>query len=215
MTYTLDLNGTRYELTKDFKEAIEERARLEYKKNFDFSCWWKTEDGDPVLVIETTGVMVPWDRMDELEMQPNPQQQGMGRMHFGVTPHRFDEVPSPGGQDPNKLPQKPERIDEPMMVMWIPRHPQTEVTWDAGETIAPMDSWVEWNVQEKADQPRPSKSKQNSHDSFESLCELHGCEVVGRASPSNDIENEVSGSVERKGEKAFEDGRFGGGHWNV
>jgi len=265
--YTIDVNGKRYELSNEFKESLERRAELEYEDNPEFSCWWMVatesgewlardhDAGDPVLVIETTGPMVPWDRIDQLEMRmdprsvhepnsgssvddgqedterdagngmaevkppedepdPTPRDVDFGRTHFGLTPHRFEEVPHPGGEDPNKVPPKPERLDEEMMVMWVPRHPDVDVTWSAGEAISPMSNRVEWNVQEKANQPRPSKNKQNSHDAFESLCRIHDCEKIGEYTPSNDIP-ESAGQVERKGEEAYENGRYGGNNWGA
>jgi hypothetical protein len=269
--YNIDVNGKRFELNDEFKESLERRAEIEYEDNAEFSCWWMVatesgdwlsrddhEAGDPVLVIDTTGPMVPWDRIDQLEMrmdprsgpessrdsqpadvsdepdetdagngmaemkppedeppEPGPRDVNFGRTHFGLTPHRFEEVPSPGGDDPDKIPAKPERLDEPSMVMWVPRHPDVDVTWGAGEAMMPMSSRVEWNVQEKADQPRPSKDKRNSHDAFESLCNIHNCEKIGEYTPSNDIPKEVSGQVERKGEEAYEEGKYGGDNWSV
>lgn len=248
--HTLDVNGTRYQLNEEFREAVQERAKREYADNPRFSCWWKVEDGDSILVIETAGKNVPWDRLDHLEMKMNPQGpeledpevepddtedidsgNGMveqdppenpstrdvnfGRTHFKLTPHRYEEVPSPGGDDPDKVPTEPEEVDGEMVVMWVPRHPDVDVSWSAGDAMLPVDSWVEWNVQEKADQPRPAKDKINSHDAFESLCRIHDCEVVAEAQPSNNISGEVSGSVERKGEEAFENGRRGGNNWNM
>jgi len=250
--YTIDINGKRYELSEQFRESLERRAELEYEENPVFSCWWKVDDDDPVLVIETEGIMVPWDRLDQLEatmprqiddaqimddaddeaeeldsgngmktLPPEDEQprrtskEIFGRTHFSLTPHRYEELPQPGGDDPDKIPPAPERVgDEPQMVVWVPRHPDVEHTWGAGEAIAPMASWVEWNVQKRADQPRPNKEKPNSHDSFESLCRIHDCEVIGEYTPSNDIPEGTSGSVERKGEEAFEEGRFGGDNWS-
>jgi len=254
--YTIDVNGKRYELSNEFKESLEQRAELEYEKNKQFSCWWMvaTESGewldrdhnagDPVLVIDTVGPMVPWDRLDQLEMEMNPPQHpeemepigetedtdsgnGMaemkppeedvnfGRTHFALTPRRYEEVPSPGGHNPEKIPVKPERVDGEMMVMWVPQHPAIDVTWSAGEAITQMATRVEWNVQEKADQPRPSQDKQNSHDAFESLCRIYDCEKIGEYTPSNDIPEGVSGQVERKGEKSYEEGRYGGDNWGM
>lgn len=248
--HTLDVNGKRYRLNEEFREALQGRAEREYSDNPRFSCWWKIEDGESVLVIETAGTNVPWDRIDHLEMKMDPTSpeladpqnepeesddidsgNGMveaeppnnpstrdvdfGRTHFSLTPHRYEEIPSPGGDDPDKVPAEPEELDEEMMVMWVPRHPDVDVSWSAGDAMVPVDSWVEWNVQEKADQPRPSKDKINSHDAFESLCRMHDCKVVAEAEPSNNIDQEVSGSVERKGEDAFKEGIRGGGHWNV
>jgi len=265
-TYTIDVNGQRYRLNESFRSAIERLARNEYNGNKQFDCWWTTAQrslyddddvwnekghsrGDPILTIETAGVMVPWDRLDQLESQMNAEiidpndepgdemddidsGNGMktvppedvsppskddifGRRHFSLTPPQFNEVPNPGGEDPNKIPPKPiEMGDEPQMVLWIPRHPDVDHTWGAGEAIAPMHSWVEWNVQRKANQPRPEQGKSNSHDAFESLCRIHNCERIGEAKPSNDIP-ETAGQVERKGERAYEDGRYGGGNWSV
>jgi hypothetical protein len=265
--YTIDINGKRFKLNEDIRNALQERAESAYSENPTFSCWWQIareenytdeawaenihEEGDPVLVIETDGPMVPWDKLDQLEatmpQQVDPSHDaefvderedvdsgsGMksippeekkttrsskdifGRTHFALTPHRYEEVPSPGGDEPDKIPPKPEEIDGEMMVMWLPRHPDIEHTWGTGEAMVSMSSWVEWNVQQRANQPKPDAEKENSHDSFESLCQIHDCEVIGEYTPSNDIPEGISGSVERKGEKAFEDGRFGGGNWDM
>lgn len=243
--YTIDLNGKRYKLSEDFREAIEERARREYEKNDSFSCWWSIanpenyadeewrenihEKGDPILTIETNGVMVPWDRLDKIEADMGDDAGGMlfenaesvspeemfGRTHHSITPHDFEKVPEPQATDPEKIPPKPEELgDDPELVMFLPRHPDVEHTWSAGEAIAPMSTWVEWNVQQKANQPRPRKDKDSSHDAFESLCKIYDCEVVGQYTPTSEIPKE-SGQVERKGEEAYEDGKYGGGHWNV
>jgi len=187
--YTVTLNGSTYQLNNSFRESLEKRARSEYSKNKTFSCWWSVaqepdpndpsyeqakkqwennihEAGDPILTIETDGVMVPWDDLDKLEadmprkiaeQQPDDEPKeideggGMktvdrdtprktnneifGRNHFALTPHRFEEVPSPGGDDPEKIPQEPEKLDESMLVLWVPRHPDVDHTWGAGEAV--------------------------------------------------------------------------------
>lgn len=234
--YTIDLNGKRYSLTQDFLNALQTRAQHEYSENRRFSSWWDVaseenydtdvwrdsihEEGDPVLTIETTGVMVPWERLDQLEarmpgedMKRN-EAEIFGRTHFSLTPHRFEEVPEPGGDDPNKIPTKPEEVDGAEMVFWLPNHPEVKHTWGAGEALAPMTSWVEWNVQQRANQPQPDKDKNNTHDRFESLCRIHDCEVVAEYTPSNSVPEGPSGSVKRKGESSFTDGRYGGSNWN-
>ncbi|EGQ44292.1 MAG: hypothetical protein J07AB43_00580 [Candidatus Nanosalina sp. J07AB43] len=102
------MNGTLYNLNESIRESIQDRARREYEENETFSCWWKvaspeqydTEDewnetvhesGDPVLVIETMGVMVPWERLDRLkpetiqEDEPDnssDEDDGKDRTHF-------------------------------------------------------------------------------------------------------------------------------------
>lgn len=248
-TYTLDVNDRRYALTNTFREAIEERARLAYEDNPRFSCWWQVSDGDPILVIETMGTTVPWDRLDQLEVGMEPpdmhvergdepderedidEGNGMktvppedaepdesieridiGRTHFPITPHRYEEVPTPRSDDPEKLPPKRDEIDGNELVKWVPNDPDLTHTWATGEAMTAVDSWVEWNVQLRADQPRGDSP--DSHDSFESLCHLYDCPVVGELTAVQDIP-EDAGSVQRKGKEAFEDGRFNGDNWEI
>lgn len=257
--YTVDLNGKRYRLNEQFRDDIERLARAEYGENDFFDCWWGVAkehqydddgwrknnhmDGDPILTIETTGVMVPWDKLDQLDADmrpPSPQELddddpdeideggGMktidpsrpdnndifGRSHFAITPHRFEDVPEPGGDDPESIPPKPEKIDGVEMLTWLPRHPDITHTWSAGEAISPMTSWVEWNVQLYADQPQPRRGKNNSHDRIESLCKVHDCEVIAEYTSSDDVPDGTSGTVERKGEDWF-DGDVVGDRWDM
>lgn len=264
--YTVDLNGKRYAMNEEWRESIQQRARGEYRENTMFSCWWRVataddeadpdtvhQEGDPILVIETEGPMVPWEKLDqlELEMQDTSAFDGVdsgssdvnegggmktikpgevqddndsekrekNRTHFGITPQDFQEVPSPEGEDPDKIPPKPQEFDEPKLVFWIPDHPDIDHTWSAGEAIAPMYNWVEWNVQQKANQPRINEDKDNSHDHFESLAKHYDCEKVGELAPKQQPpepdQSGESGSVKRKGKKSFEDGKYGGSNWNV
>lgn len=265
--YTVDVNGKQYALNEEARRSIQTRAENEYSENPMFSCWWKTasaEDaknsdihqvGDPILVIETEGPMVPWEKLDQLELEEQDtsafggvdqgssdvnegggmktvkpgevsddagdESREKNRTHFGITPQDFEEVPSPEGEDPDKIPPKPQEFDEPKMVMWVPEHPDITHSWSAGEAIAPMANWVEWNVQAKADQPRINQDKDHSHDHWESLLQSHGCEQVSELAPSQeppkdtDSNDGVSGSAKRKGKDQFEDGKYGGDNWNV
>jgi len=264
--YTVDLNGKRYALNEEARRRIQTRAENEYSENPMFSCWWKTasqhdaensdihEVGDPILVIETEGPIVPWEKLDqlELEMQDTSAFDGVdqgssdvnegggmktikpddvkpddsasenrekNRTHFGITPQSFEELPTPEGEDPDKIPPKPEEFDEPKLVFWLPENPDIEHSWSAGEAIAPMANWVEWNVQAKADQPRLTKDKDNSHDHWESLLKSDDCEVVGELAPKQKPpepdQKQESGSAKRKGKDQFENGKFGGNNWQV
>lgn len=258
--YTIDLNGNRYHLNEEWRTSIQERAEREYAQNEMFSCWWRVADesdaadsdtvhekGDPILVIETEGPIVPWEKLDqlELEMQDNSAFDGFddssdngngvkmvdadsveddsdeekNRTHFSVTPQDFQEVPTPDGEDPDKIPPKPQEFDEPSMVMWVPDNPDITHSWATGEAIAPMYNWVEWNVQQKAEQPRPISEEPDSHNHFESLAQMHECEKVGELQPNqeppSDATEEPSGSVERKGKQSFEDGKYGGNNWSI
>jgi hypothetical protein len=168
----------------------------------------KDEDED----IDEGGGM---QTVDPDDVTPETNKDIFGRTHFPVTPHRKEDIPDPESEDPNSVPQKPAEIGGDELVVWIPRNPNIEHVWDTGEAITPMESWVEWNVQQRANQPRPRKDKADSHDNFESLCRIFDCEKIGEYSKSDSPPDGKSGEVERKGEEAFERGRYGGGHWDV
>lgn len=238
--YTVTLNGTVYEMSEEWRDAIERRAELEYEGNDQFSCWWKVateadaesndihEVGDPILVIETVGVNVPWERLDQLEVEEETndsfdgvdtgdESEEKSRMHFEVTPQDFEDVPSPEGEDPQRVPQKPEEFDEASMVMWVPDNPDIEHSWGTGEAIMPMSNWVEWNVQAKANQPRPVRDKDSSHDHFESLAQSYDSEKIGEVKQDESgsgTKRGPSGSKKRKGKDWFE-GDAVGDRWNV
>lgn len=255
-TYTVTLNGKSYELNKDARRRIQNRAESEYEENWMLSCWWKTaskadaededtvhEVGDPILVIETEGPIVPWERLDQLEIEEQttdsfqefdnsgdsgmrtvkPDEEGdeereKERTHFGITPQEFEEVPSPDGEDSDKVPAKADSFDEPKMVMFVPDNPEIEHTWSAGEAMSPMTNWVEWNVQQKANQPRLSEDgdgSDDSHDHWESILSVDDCEVVGEE--SDDILDKVDEGPDSDDEveDRFKHGKNGGGHWNV
>lgn len=247
MSHTININGKKFELSDEFKQSIQRRARGEYSENWQFSCWWKTgESGEAILVIETEGPMAPWDALDqqEVEMQDldtqsidsdddvqdidagngmktlppeddtsndasDDESDEINRSHFPITPKNFEEVPSPDGDDPDKIPPRPERMpDGPQLVTWVPEDPDKDEVWAAGEAITPVASWVEWNIQARADEV--------GHDHYESLCVAHDCEKVGEYQPSQTpTKSGESGSVKRKGKKQFEEGKYGGDNWQV
>lgn len=274
-TYTLDVNGRRYALSEEFRQAIQSRARGEYRENHMFSCWWRVadatdaddestihEEGDPILVIETEGPTVPWDSLDELEVemveeteQPDSggsssdtdrndidsgsgmksvppedvkdddeedEEQEIGRSHFALTPQHFEDVPQPDGEEEDKLPPKPVDMgDDPSLVWWIPRNPDSVERWATGEAIIPTHSWVEWNVQARADEFRMTpdgEKKATSHDHFESLCKTYGCEKVGEYKVTQDVpprqQDDMSESAKQKRDQ-FENGKYGGDNWQI
>lgn len=249
--YTVDLNGKRYELNKDARQSIQTRAEYEYEENERFSCWWKVaspsqygddewdenihDAGDPVLVIETQGYMVPWERLDKLnvEMQDadpfggmdsggqnadtvdsgggmqsiDPNSSGddtekvIGRTHFEQDPREYEGVESPDGEEEDKIPPAPREMpDHPMLVKWVPDHPDIEHTWSAGEALTPTVSWVEWNVQKYADQPRISEESHHSHDHWESLLQADGCDVVAELSTNQDVPSNSDNSSDNEPE---------------
>lgn len=264
--YTVDLNGKRYTLNEEARSSIQERARNEYEENDTFDCFWKVaspeqypdgewsetihDAGDPILVISTRGPIVPWERLDTLnvEMQDAGEDTGMdhgddqttekdngnglrtldpdslddtdkvvGRTHFGLTPQSFEEVPSPDGEEEDKVPAKPEELgDDPSLVTWIPDHPDVEHSWGAGEAICSMFNRVEWNVQKKADQPPITKDKDDSHDHWESLLGLYDCEKIGELGPSQRPAPENSEQQDDDDvPEHFKEGKYGGDNWAI
>lgn len=263
--YTVEINNKQYSLNEEARRLIQERAEHEYSANGMFSCWWKVaspdqyeednweenihDTGDPVLVIETEGVMVPWESLDSLnvemqevgpesqldrEMDDDSQDNGngvrtidadelddvekdVGRTHFSLTPEQFEEVPDPDGEEPDKIPAKPvEMGGEPSLILWLPDHPEIEHTWAAGEAVLPVASRVEWNVQKKADQPRPDGSKGTSHDHWETILKSQDCEVVAELAPSQTPPSgEDSDGSDEDVPEHFKTGKYGGGNWSV
>lgn len=265
-TYTVALNRKRYALNESARESVERQAELEYEENEEFSCWWKVaskeqysdeqweqnvhQEGDPILVIETRGIMTPWDDMDTLDVEmenaesfggmgddgadvidsgngmksfdPNSMsgddaEKVIGRTHFEHTPRSYEEVPSPDGEEKDKIPPKPiEMGDEPLLVSWVPNHPDITHTWSAGEGIIPTHSWVEWNVQARANQPRIPEDKQDSHDHWEALLNHHECPVVSEMSLSQEPGGEAESTVEESTDTVTDmGGRANGNNWTV
>lgn len=266
--YTVDVNRKQYELNEDVRRAIQQRAEREYEENRMFSCWWKVatpeqytdeeweenihEAGDPVLVIETEGPIVPWDRLDKLnvEMQNAGVDTGMdsgsgnstdagngmqtidrdevtddtddpdkviGRTHFEQDPREYEEVESPDGEEEDKIPPAPSEMpDHPVLVKWVPDYPEVEHTWAAGKAITSSHSWVEWNVQQYANQPRPAVEKDDGHDHWESLLQSHNCEQVSELGPSQDVPSSVSGEDDESSKQEDDiGGKYGGNNWAV
>jgi hypothetical protein len=233
--YTVTLNQTTYNLNEEIRSRIETRAKNEYEGNRLFSCWWTTasaekaeesdihEEGDPLLIIETEGTAVPWERLDQLQVEDESVESFEGvdtgsdedgepeeknRTHFGVTPTDYEEIPSPDGEEQDKVPAKPNSFDEPKLVVFVPENPDKEHTWGTGEALAPMYNWVEWNVQAKADQPRLDQD--DSHNHWESILNMDECKVL-----EEDVSQESSETQSNTDDMDTLDGKRGGDNWRV
>jgi hypothetical protein len=260
--YTIDVNDSRYQLNEEFRASIQQRAEREFAENEFVSCWWRVADssdgndtdsvheqGDPILVIETVGPIVPWEKLDQLELEmkdtdsfqehdtgsgsdvdegngmrtikpgevnDSDEEREIPRTHFGITPNSYEEMPSPDGESEDTVPQEPVEFDEPTLVKWVPDNPDITHSWETGRAMVSVDSWVEWNVQQRADQPRTEEGDDwNNH--YESLLQMHDCEKVAELQPNQsppDGNDEPSGSQQRKGKDWFE-GNAVGDRWNV
>lgn len=260
--YTIDVNNSRYQLNEEFRASITGRAEREFAENEYVSCWWRVADssdendadsvheqGDPILVIETVGPIVPWENLDQLELEmqdtnsfqeydtgsgsdvdegsgmktikpgevtESDDEREIPRTHFGVTPQSFEEMPSPDGESEDKIPQEPVEFSEPTLVKWVPDNPDVTHSWATGRAMVSVDSWVEWNVQQRANQLRTDDGD-NWHNHYESMLQMHDCEKVAELQPNQsppDTSSEPSGSEKRKGKDWFE-GNAVGDRWNV
>ncbi len=232
--FTVTVNETKYALNEKFRERIELLAENEYGDNNRFSCWWKlaTEEdaeqedihsvGDPTLVIETEGTTVPWERLDQLQVEDQSTEQYQShdadddnteeknRTHFSVTPSEYEELPSPDGEEQERVPESPRDFEEPQMVVFVPENPDRTHTWGTGEAIAPMCNWVEWNVQARADQPRVDAD--DSHNHWESLLSMDDCEAIEENVSS---EPDTTDSSVEDTDKWDSSGKRGGQRWQV
>lgn len=67
---TVMVNGKEYALNEDFKQSIEDRAQRAFEGNEYVECHWEqNERGDPLLIIDTSGPMVPVDRLERLQFE--------------------------------------------------------------------------------------------------------------------------------------------------
>lgn len=66
---TLVLNGREYALNEKFKNHVERMVESAYGENQFLEYYWDIQNGDPVVCIETDGVMVPWEQLSEFQFE--------------------------------------------------------------------------------------------------------------------------------------------------
>lgn len=207
------------------------------------------DEGDPLLCIETSGMYVPWDRLSELEVDIEEQEpldltdddtvdNGNGTQAVDpnagddegddtklvMTPEEYRQVPDPDDEDMETFPQAPAEYleDEPAMFVPVPEIERDE-RWAAGQTIAPVYTTVEWNVQARIDS-RPTIAgrlddrphTESVSEKWERLLTEEDCPIVGNATPQNppseDDTNVPSTSYDGKEDIG---GKFGGTNFDV
>lgn len=200
----------------------EDLDQLEVEEQ-DVSAYDGIDQGDG---MDSGSGMRTIDR-DSVQGGEDDGEQEIDRTHFGVTPQDFEEMPSPDGERPDRIPAKPVEFDEPTMVCFIPDNPEVDHSWATGEAITSVDTWVEWNVQQRANQPRPDHAsderelKDDSHDHWESLVQMHDSPKVAKLVPTQDDNSDDSrkpdgeSSAEKERGSDFEDGKYNGDNWHV
>lgn len=262
---TIQVNGKEYALNENLKQSLEERAEIAFEGNRYVDFYWKENGrGDPILVIDTAGEMVPVDRLERLEFEyqdvdseeredidngngvksvpkedvdlnpgdgpnsPNEEAE-VPDTSFMVTHPNKNYVPQPEEDDSDKVPPHPDELPEdPTYVQWVPEDDSLTEHWSTGRTLIPLDQFVEWNLQSRADEapdgsmkkPSPEKEvpKTTRHDEWEKMLERNGCEVVATKQPTHtpDIPEEDNSQSGYNG-RSREDigGKFDGNNWNV
>lgn len=99
-----------------------------------------------------------------------------------IFPERFRPYPDPDDGKLSTFPPKPERYDEdngPTMIIPIPENKRPE-RWAAGESIVPVFTTVEWNLQRRADTVPAYGTYRDgdSHDKWEDWLRASGSTVV-------------------------------------
>jgi hypothetical protein len=177
------------------------------------------------------GVMVPWERLDRLkpetiqEDEPDnssDEDDGKDRTHFRQESVTKELVTDPDGDDEAELPPATQEMpDESVLVKWLPDHPDIEHTWATGEAMIPTHSWVEWNVQQYADQPLVGDStnpfEETRNDRWENICKRHDCEQVGTTTSIQTPSGSTQDKYKTNQKREIEDigGKYNGNNWNV
>lgn len=150
---SLRVNGTVYRLSDDLTDHIEGLAESLYDENEHLSYYWRVADaedarngrhekGDPLLCIDTSGVMVPWQQLSEFEIEVEEDSPGIPGGSDDTTatdngngvqtvdpdesdddesvedfkmpmfPEQYRPIPDPDDDDAETMPPSPERFDE-------------------------------------------------------------------------------------------------------
>lgn len=152
-----------------------------------------------------------------------------GNNKFMVTHPSKNYIPQPEAEDPDKVPPDPEELPEdPTLVAWIPEDGTTEC-WSAGKALIPQTVFLEWNVQIKADEAPDGATKivpdsdghveevqrTSNHDHWESLCEMHDCDVVSKKQQKQQPPENAKESYSGKEAEDTLDGKYGGDNFHV
>lgn len=150
--YTLTVDGKTYELTREFREFVQESAESAYESNEYTSTWWKRTDGDPILVIETSGHMMPFEYIDEVADEPIDEDEEGGRLYFLQENSENENVGQPErSDDDTTIPEMTQEVPEDEDVLVAPV-PEVGPEWGVGEAVIPMEGTYERNLQKMVDE---------------------------------------------------------------
>lgn len=230
---SITVNGTEYQLSAEVLSMVEGLADREYGENEFLDYYWRIagtegehDAGDPILVIETEGPMVPREDLTEMKIEPAnepvPQDVDNGDTTMEqrddenneledlkqvIYPKDFRAYPDPEDDDFDTLPPEPEAFndDEPEMITPIPDSDRDE-RWSSGRAIVAKHSHVEWNVQKRADSAANYVDNNlDDHDAWEAMLQGLGCTELGSVDTSTTPDDP---------DEAL-DGKYGGDNFHV
>jgi len=132
-------------------------------------------------------------------------------------PRGYRPIPDADDGRFDTVPPAPKKYDESEPILLVPIPMDTrEERWAAGEAMIPVSTYVEWNMQRRADTAPAygTESHGHSHDKWEAWLENHGCEVIGTVQPKNPPREEMPDDEDVFARRDL-GGKFGGNNWNI
>ena len=235
VTIETDAGHTVYELSEDARSAIERRAEAAFGENPRLDYWWETYNdtfeqhhgpnqvshgqyGDPVLVIETEGKIVPAENIvqpQQAEMidasdaqSVDEEEESTGSDMMTLLPERDqpeqqsysleqvvrDSIETREEQiEDGRLPRAPE--EEPEVPHFIQTVPEVDgENWSTAKAMFPAAGMYYWDVQARIDYPpvlpeqTKEEARQRSHERWQSNMNRWDCETVNETKHTSDEE---------------------------
>lgn len=211
---SITVNNTVYELSDEFKQDVEDLAESFYDGNdFIELCWREAAaneaeghmEGDPILCIETSGHVVPWENLSEFTVDEGDDivdAEDIPDIKEMVVPEEYRNIPDPDDDDIDTWIPEPEKYNEsdgPVLAFPAPEDTRAE-RWETGRSLTKLYTIVEWNLQLRADTAYTvyENSNANSHDDWELWLESTNCTAVAEKEKSS---SDPYGDVEDMGPK--------------
>lgn len=204
---TVTIDNTVFELSREFREMIEQRVNVEYGENSFLEYYWTEENNNPVIKIETEGKKAPWEKISEFEVQKETKNDSQeSNEHYEIMfPESFRPFLDPEDNNPDTLPPQPEEFDsrkhDETLVIPIPENKRNE-RWSAGTTIIPVYSTITWDIQKRINttthyhESTPSnptnsiQSDPNNKKLWKKICKYYNCNKI-KTIPQNDSNNDI------------------------
>lgn len=202
---TVYCNNKKYKLSEKCIEHFETIAENSFSENeyvdvhtreFDKNMYQnypscEAAKGEPVIIIETAGHVVPIDNIiqpteesnttfesipEEKEDNDNYSIEHEYRERLNQPPSETEPSPYQKQIDQGRIPEMPRQEDEePQMVVGVPEVEGT--TWSTKKAIIPQEGFYFFNIQKRIDNPEYTETK-NYQKRWEVLLKSMNCEVL-------------------------------------